>query len=231
MELSPSTDIATGAHRRIFNTKVFSLNEDLTVNEQPGKTSKHLTPQTYTEICTLLRNWGPKSWDGTYLEISKIDDAELQAQTKAYRKQNNSKYKWATNYRLETYVDSTGANKERLKRVEPNKDVARTAVPMNQVFDIISDAHNLMSSHAGRDNTYGNIKRRFFNITQEDVVEFIKTCPVPIRKLRLRKPNDQGSVEILNKFVKRLLTALEDEEQIKHPKSIPNCHTSRDSFW
>ena len=154
MELSPSTDIATGAHRRIFNTKVFSLNEDLTVNEQPGKTSKHLTPQTYTEICTLLRNWGPKSWDGTYLEISKIDDAELQAQTKAYRKQNNSKYKWATNYRLETYVDSTGANKERLKRVEPNKDVARTAVPMNQVFDIISDAHNLMSSHAGRDNTY-----------------------------------------------------------------------------
>ena len=165
------------------------MNEDLTVNEQPGKTSKHLTPQTYTEICTLLRNWGPKSWDGTYLEISKIDDAELQAQTKAYRKQNHSRYKWAKNYRLETYVDSTGANKERLKRVEPNKDVAMTAVPMNQVFDIISDAHNLMSSHAGRDNTYGNIKRRFYNITQEDVVEFIKTCPacqsknVSIKKL------------------------------------------------
>eukprot|EP00956_Cyclotella_meneghiniana_P010836 scaffold15175_cov82-Cyclotella_meneghiniana.AAC.1 len=67
-----------------------------------------------------------------------------------------------------------------------------------------------MSSHAGPDNTYGNIKWRFSNITQEDVVEFIKTCPACRSKNvinpnpgilsvtgRPRKPNNQGSVEHL----------------------------------
>ena len=194
-----------------------------------------------------------------------------------------------------------------------------------------------MTSHAGRDNTYGSIKDRFYNVTQDDVSAFVKTCPacqsknVSLKKLpgakkpitssdfrtrfqidlidkrsnpqdciygvtrrwimtvkdhftgfaalealprkrpkyvawellrifaligypkifhtdngneftaneiieflksinpgilsvtgRPRRPSDQGSVENLNKFGKRLITASEDEERIKNPGSKPN---------
>ena len=80
------------------------------------------------------------------------------------------------------YTDvCTGERKERLLRVCPNGN-ERVAVPMHQVFDMISDAHNIKTSHAGRDNTYGIIKNDFFNITEDDVATFIKTCPACDRK-------------------------------------------------
>ena len=110
------------------------------------------------------------------------------------------------------YTDSTGEVKERLKHVEPKLDNARIAVGIYQVFDVIFDAHNLISSHAGRDHTYGIIKHRFSNITQADVVEFIKTCPacqsknVAIKKLPgAKKPiksydlHDQFQIDLIDK--------------------------------
>lgn len=181
-KLPPSTETDHEIRKRIWNKNVFALNPDLTVDKEPSQTSKHLTPKAYADICTVLRNWGPKDSDGNYLAVTRINDLELRDQTKAYRGQNQNKYKWAKNFRLESYIDSNGDSKERLKRIESAWNDARTVVPMNQVFDILSDAHSATISHAGRDTTYGNIRRKFYNVTQADVAAFIDTCPICISR-------------------------------------------------
>ena len=79
MELLPTVDSPIEAHRRIFNKKVFSMNPDLTFDEEPKKTSKHLTPQQWSEICSVLRSWGPKGSDGKYLKVEAIEDETLKA--------------------------------------------------------------------------------------------------------------------------------------------------------
>ena len=112
MELLPTVDSPIEAHRRIFNKKVFSMNPDLTFDEEPKKTSKHLTPQQWSEICSVLRSWGPKGSDGKYLKVEAIEDETLKAGIKVYRQINVNKYKWAKNYLLETYTLPNGDIKD-----------------------------------------------------------------------------------------------------------------------
>jgi hypothetical protein len=170
------------SHRAIFNQKAFTLNPDLNVDTEPSFNSRHLTPSKYKRICQVLQKWGPMDDDGNYMKLSDITGEELREEVTKFRAKHQNEYKWAKHYRLESYVEpSTGQQKERLYRVSADGK-KRVAVPMNQVFDIISDAHNIKTSHAGRDNTYGSIKESFYNISQDDVALFIKTCPACVRK-------------------------------------------------
>jgi hypothetical protein len=53
---------------------------------------------------------------------------------------------------------------------------------MHQVFDAIVDAHHRKSAHSGRDVTWDILQQSFYNISQDDVLIFLKYCPACLRQ-------------------------------------------------
>jgi hypothetical protein len=76
------------------------------------------------------------------MNLTGIADEDLRAEVAKIWAEHQNEYKWAKAYRLESYVEpGTGLKKEQLHRLSADGK-KRVAVPMHQVFDIISDAHS-----------------------------------------------------------------------------------------
>lgn len=173
------------SHREEFNMKAFGLSRNLNLDKLPSKTSTAVTPDMFKEMIHVIENWGPRGVDGEFVPLESvlgsIPEEEL-TRIRQFRKSHAIGYQWTRNYRVEDYTEpTTGLQKKRLIRAT-GKHEGKIAVPMHYVFDYISDAHSKKSAHAGRDVTYGLIKETCFNISQHEVMLFIKTCPACRRR-------------------------------------------------
>ncbi|KAL7509808.1 hypothetical protein ACHAXN_006786 [Cyclotella atomus] len=162
------------SHRMLFNNEAFGLRPDLTVEQEPGKSSPQLTPKKWEMIIDVLKHWGPQDNDGNYINPDLIEDEDEKKRVKEHRKANRLAYEWCKTYNLEEYIETSNQKESyRLRR----KKCGRIALPMHQVFDALSDIH-VKTSHSGRDSTYGELSKEFCNITQKLCLLFIKLFPV-----------------------------------------------------
>lgn len=161
------------------------MNQDLTVdNEEPGRTSPQLTPKKWKIIIEVLKGWSPQHEDGKYISIDQIDNEDEKKCIKANCKAHKGAYEWCKAYCLEKYTKNATQNEcYRLCC----KKCGRIALPMHQVLDVLSDAHN-KTGHSGHDSTYGELRKDFYNIKQEFCLLFIKHCPVYNQKNVSEKP-------------------------------------------
>ena len=169
------------SHRELFNLKAFSLQRSLKLDRQPNRTSQNITPDNWNKMISVLENLGPRGESGDLLSLDFASDEE-RVKFQAFRKAHPIGYQWISKYKVEEYTEpSTSIQKKRLIRIG-KKGAGRIAVPMHHVFDYIADSHMRKTGHAGRDNTYGILKEKCSNISQEQVQLFIKTCPACRRK-------------------------------------------------
>jgi hypothetical protein len=178
----PSVDDGSTSHRHLFNLKAFHMHPDLTFDKEPGKTSMKLTPTKWQEIMDTLSNWGPLGSDDNFIPEANIHDPIIKDQVLKHRTAHKSGYVWSKVYRVENYTEPNSIEvKMRLKRTCA-KGRGRVSLPMHQVFDAIVDAHHRKSAHSGRDVTWDILQESFYNITQDDVLMFLKYCPACLRQ-------------------------------------------------
>lgn len=140
--------------------------------------SKQLTKQEWEYILHLLRCWD--HGDG---ELSKIN----------FRRKNKKGYKVVSTFKS---VELSEDKFKIVRKISKGKDASkpeRLVVHQDQVFDSIWECHQ-QAGHMKNHSTWSLVSKKYYNITEKLVENFVATCPVCIKEQPCAKPH-KGAVK------------------------------------
>ena len=176
-DISNLKDHYTESHRIAFNNRYFSKKS--TGNEvcKPREERDH--------IYDVVKKWNH------YKELEaegELDDDDLE-QWRQFRRTNHGGFEWVKKFSAHTLLLPTGVEKPILRRLEAKKDagknepkfVGRIVLCKEECFDAIHEAHRLRG-HLGSERTWTALTPKYFNITQQMVRAYCKTCHICMEK-------------------------------------------------
>lgn len=204
----------TAKHRAAFNKKVFGISSDGAVVQPPktGNTSKIWTDEGFAKrlhVCDPA-NWGVGN-------ICDMDDSEQKKKFIEFRKKHKKDgNNWTRKF---TVVESTlPQSNTKIKRLvelktDPktgNKVPGRLIVPRDAIFDCIDEIHEGVG-HMKRQPTHSEVKKQYWNITEQLVNEYLDLCPIcNAQQPRVPKPKGAAKPIVSHAFRDRFQVDLID---------------------
>jgi len=150
---------------RAFNDEVFQCPHPERVDLPSRKSSAELTDAEWNSYVHILSHW-------------KQDDEAAQKQ---FRKDNHSGYTLAKKFEIKHITLPSGVRAIQLQRLKSKKkSPGKIMVPYSKVFDGIDAIYDSRQdkAHLKATPTWSKVGESYVNVTEKQVMAFIKCCPI-----------------------------------------------------